>query len=174
MKPILTVHGVKVYGILDRKLYKDMKEVEKVTSKEEWRGIRGIYCAHNLDIINHNPMGVYFAKYEASKKEEEFCLEIIINKRTTLIRKLPIIVIDTNICRTKEYLQFTLLHELGHHVDETQNPYPLEAGSIECEMMANRFSVSRCGFLNVNFDTLLHIPLVKEAIEEMGYDLDYR
>lgn len=137
---IETIHGVPVYGKLPKRHVESLNKVKQLTTKDEWRGIKGVYCSDG--ILNSGILGMYITAQRNSKdmSAELYCLQgdSKYHKLKLTYEDVPAVIISSF---KDEYSFATVLtHELGHHVngDNADNVHrkPLEEREIEAHIFA--------------------------------------
>ena len=133
----VNIHGVPFLGNYNEHHYKSLFRVAEVTTKDEWNGITGVYSNDGYEKPsedNFSTAGQYarWSVYPNKKATVE------IDYRNGIIEKIspydsPIIFMNGRSLQREEDYVFTLLHELGHHVnrkaEESQDKKDREIGA---------------------------------------------
>ncbi|MCA1202110.1 ImmA/IrrE family metallo-endopeptidase [Priestia flexa] len=163
----VAVHGVLFYGLLSKKQRAILKEIEKVTAPEEWNGLKGVYCLGSVKVQGRDVLGVYYGQFPKQTSSKKQALQFEINYKKYTVTECPIVFVDTMKNKKAHQFAFIVLHELGHHVDRTQNKSVLREGNKQQELFANTYAIERFLQMEGMESKQLHnIPYLQEAIQE--------
>ncbi|MDT2047975.1 ImmA/IrrE family metallo-endopeptidase [Priestia flexa] len=163
----VAVHGVLFYGLLSKKQRAILKEIEKVTPPEAWNGVKGVYCLGSVKVQGRDVLGVYYGQFPKQTSAKKQALHFEINYKKYTVKECPIVFIDTMKNKKAHQFAFIVLHELGHHVDRTQNQVVLREGNKQQELFANTYAIEH--FLQIEgmeSKQLYNIPYLQEAIQQ--------
>lgn len=133
----MNIHGVPIHGRVLINQYGAIKKIEKVTTKEEWEGVKGIYSSNLIE----EPVGVAGQYGSADNETAHMNLTLTHqddteDKFTLLYEDLPIILVSSGMVRDEYHFAFTILHELGHHNLDKKLDIDYEETEIQCNIFA--------------------------------------
>ncbi|TYR79411.1 hypothetical protein FZC66_14995 [Priestia megaterium] len=167
---VITVHGIKFYGVMNKKQKAILKEVEKVTDSIDWQGIKGVYCLGSVKVQGRDVLGVYFGQFNEKLSSKQKRLQFEINYVKYTVTECPIVFIDTIKNKKPHQFAFIVLHELGHHVDRMQNGATLREGNEQQELFANTYALEKFVKMEgMHSKRLKDIPFLKEAINQFEH-----
>lgn len=129
--------------MLSKKQRAILKEIEKVTAPEEWNGLKGVYCLGSVKVQGRDVLGVYYGQFPKQTSSKKQALQFEINYKKYTVTECPIVFVDTMKNKKAHQFAFIVLHELGHHVDRTQNKSVLREGNKQQELFANTYAIER-------------------------------
>lgn len=166
----LNIHGVPFYGRYNEHHYKSLFKVAKITSKNEWKGVKGVYCVDGVSEFKKEGevnAGLY-ARWQP-KHKGSLTITMSYNdggKEIFSPYGSPIIIVKGSILKREEDFVFTLLHELGHHVNRKEE---INQTTKEKEIEAHIFALNKYfqRYQNLN---MLNYYYIEDALIKSGYE----
>lgn len=173
-KHIAKIHNVPVYGKLPKNHLNTLDELSKITTEEEWKGIKGIYCTDA--VFSYGILGSYVTAKQDDT--DSFCTLNTNYKNGACIKvdlkydDLPAIFLSSF---DDEYsFAINTMHELGHHVNgdnyETKDLVDKERMEINAHIFAMR-KVNRKEFHYIKEPNFYYWQSARvEYIKRYGFD----
>ncbi|MEK5058629.1 hypothetical protein BK126_03050 [Paenibacillus sp. FSL H7-0326] len=110
---MIKIHGVKFYGVYKQEQKKALFDLARVTTKEEWRGVKAVYCSQSR--VDPPYTNIRIASYVKVVLKGRDAIKSGFDKKVGELCLSPIIYIEGSVLTDEINFLFNILHELGHH-----------------------------------------------------------